>query len=212
VLRLVERALVEAHRRHVHEPRVMRLAAALAGHVGRAGSLLDVGAGTGQIARRVGEQAGAARVEGVDVLVRGETEIPVRSYDGRTLPYRAGEFEVVLLVDVLHHTADPRAVLRECLRVARRAVVVKDHFAFGPATSALLWAMDRVGNHGPGVAITGRYFSLPEWVSTVQAAHGSMESLTWPVHVHAPAVRLALPSSLHFVASVVPLLAATGDA
>jgi 2-polyprenyl-3-methyl-5-hydroxy-6-metoxy-1,4-benzoquinol methylase len=43
----------------------------------------------------------------------------------RVLSYTKASFDVVMFVDVLHHTKDPMVLLREARRVARRAIVVK---------------------------------------------------------------------------------------
>ena len=49
-------------------------------------------------------------------------------FDGRTIPYSDGEFDVALLCDVLHHAPEDGArLLAEAGRVARH-VLVKDHF------------------------------------------------------------------------------------
>ena len=54
-----------------------------------------------------------------------------RQFDGRTIPYADGEFDVALLCDVLHHAPEDAAqLLAEAARVARR-VLVKDHFEDG---------------------------------------------------------------------------------
>ncbi len=51
-----------------------------------------------------------------------------RQFDGRTIPFGDGEFDVALLCDVLHHAPeDAAALLAEAGRVARH-VLVKDHF------------------------------------------------------------------------------------
>jgi SAM-dependent methyltransferase len=51
-----------------------------------------------------------------------------RQFDGRTIPYADGEFDVALLCDVLHHAPEDAArLLAEAGRVARH-VLVKDDF------------------------------------------------------------------------------------
>mgnify|MGYP001578296030 CR=1 FL=1 len=65
--------------------------------------------------------------------------------------------------------ADPAALLSEGLRVARRALALKDHFRFGYLSGKLLTWMDVVGNASSGVEVTGRYLSPQEWVELVAA-------------------------------------------
>ena len=85
--------------------------------------VLDVGAGDCRlcelIRRRVGCEVAAVDVEDFNV-----TSIPLTIFDGTTLPFDDDSFDVVLLVFVLHHAKDARAVLKEAQRVARRYVIV----------------------------------------------------------------------------------------
>jgi SAM-dependent methyltransferase len=48
-------------------------------------------------------------------------------FDGRTIPFGDGEFDIALLCDVLHAPADAARLLTEAARVARH-VLLKDHF------------------------------------------------------------------------------------
>jgi len=201
-VQVLTRALYALHRRSVQVPRASRVAAALAGLVGEARSLLDVGAGDGVIARAVADKVGAERVTGVDVLLRPSSQIEVVPYDGHKLPFADGAFEVVMLSDVLHHCEDPAAVLGECLRVASRAVVLKDHFRFGAVSKALLLAMDVVGNAEAGVFVRGTYFSPAEWVSLARAAGGRITGLVWPLRIHDAPFRLITQDELQFAARI----------
>jgi SAM-dependent methyltransferase len=197
-------ALYGFHHRAVHVPRVRRIGRAIAALVGPASSLLDVGAGDGTLAELVGREVGAERVRGVDVLVRPAARIPVELYDGASLPFPDAAFDVVILSDVLHHCEDPRRVLRECLRVARRAVGLKDHFRFGPLSTRILLAMDRVGNAAPGVKVLGTYFDAREWHEIVEAAGGRFAALVWPLRIHDLPFRLVTRDTLQFAARIEP--------
>jgi SAM-dependent methyltransferase len=196
------RALYGAHHRHVHVPRVERVARALAAQIGQASSLLDVGCGDGTVARGIGARVGAAKIAGVDVKVRPEVAIDVHAYDGTHLPFDDGAFEAVVISDVLHHCQDPRAVLREALRVASRVVAVKDHFCFGPVSEKILLWMDVVGNAGPAVEVRGTYFGPREWVELVTAAGGRFTGLTWPLQIHDYPFRLVTQDRLQFAARI----------
>lgn len=204
----LRRALVRYHHRAIHVPRVERVAAALARLAGRAESLLDVGAGDGSIAARLGAAIGARRIAGVDVKVRPEMAIEVRAYDGATLPFDAGSFELVVLSDVLHHCADPAAVLRESLRVAARAVLLKDHYRFDAWSERVLLAMDVVGNAGPGVEVRGTYLSPSEWEILVREAGGRFASVEWPLRIHDLPWRIVTQDRLQFAARIEPRRAA----
>ena len=51
-----------------------------------------------------------------------------RNPNGKSLPFEDGAYDVVILADVLHHDPDPVALMKECGRVAKRFVIVKDGF------------------------------------------------------------------------------------
>ncbi len=90
-------------------------------------TVLDVGCGDGSIDRLIGERRPDVTISGVDLIVRPRTHIPVTAFDGKRIPFEDGAFDIVMFVDVLHHTDDLETLLREARRVARRAVVLKDH-------------------------------------------------------------------------------------
>ncbi len=156
--------LKRLHARIVFGRRVRKLSAAVAQRLPHGARVLDIGAGSGDLARRVMALRPDVTIEGVDVLVRPDTAISVRLYDGVSLPFPDASFDAVILVDVLHHTDDPGAVLAEAVRVARH-VVVKDHFRDGLAAGATLRLMDWVGNAAHGVRLPYNYLSRREWAA-----------------------------------------------
>jgi ubiquinone/menaquinone biosynthesis C-methylase UbiE len=190
------------HRLGVQAPRTRRLAPVLADLAGEASSLLDVGAGDGEVARSVAKLVGAGRVEGVDVLVQPNGHVPVTPYDGERLPFDAGAFDVVLVSDVLHHVASPEQVLAEALRVAARAVVIKDHFAFGAISRAMLLAMDLSANGFYDIGVRGNYLDPGAWHELYRSVGGRVEKLVWPLHVHALPLRMLTRSELQFAARI----------
>ena len=119
--------------------RVEALADALASAIPAGpAKVLDLGCGDGQVAVALMRRRPELTVEGVDVFVRPVTHIPVTPYDGVTLPFAEASFDHVTVVDVLHHTDDPAAVLKEAARVAARSVIVKDHLREGWLAEPLL--------------------------------------------------------------------------
>jgi SAM-dependent methyltransferase len=158
---IVDRLLESVHGSYVHARRASVLSRAIAELVPASSRILDVGAGDGLIAALIAEQQIDVSIEGVDTLLRPTTLIPVRTYDGVRLPFASASFDVVILVDVLHHTNEPLILLREAARVSRRLVVIKDHCRDGLFAHQTLYFMDWVGNSRHGVSIPATY--LPEW-------------------------------------------------
>jgi SAM-dependent methyltransferase len=131
--------------------------------------VLDVGCGNGLIADLLRQKRADLAIEGVDVLVQAQTFIPVHHFDGTVLPYADGAFDVVMFVDVLHHTDDPMALLREAVRVARQALVIKDHPRNGFLAGPTLRFMDWVANTRHGIALPYNYWPREKWLEAFDA-------------------------------------------
>jgi SAM-dependent methyltransferase len=164
-------------------------------------SMLDVGAGDGTMTKLVADRLGATDIKGVDVKLRPGSVIDVRAYDGLTLPFEDARFDLVTIVDVLHHCTDMNAVFAEIMRVVKPTgtVIVKDHFQFGRWSDAVLWAMDMFGNSAFGVKVRGNYLSPPQWVDLVSRTGGSIEKLVWPFKIHNAPITLVARSEYQFL-------------
>ena len=158
------------HNSAVFNRRVQVLARHLAEAIPGPGRVLDLGSGDGSIAVALMQLRPDLGVEGVDVMLRPRTQIPVTRYDGVTLPFEDRSFDFVTIVDVLHHTADPAAVLAEGARVARNGVVLKDHLLEGFLAGATLRFMDWVGNRGHDVVLPYNYLSRDGWRQAFERA------------------------------------------
>lgn len=160
------KALRSLHGRLVYDRRTRVLAARLAELLPRDAQALDVGCGDGRIDRLILERRPDVAIEGIDVRLRPDAQIPVSRYDGLRIPRADGEVDAVLLVDVLHHAERPEGLLREALRVAKRAVLVKDHTRNGILAGPTLRLMDWVGNAPHGVALRYDYWRESLWRET----------------------------------------------
>lgn len=192
------------HRRLVQRPRTELLVRALTplAEVAAPSSLLDVGTGNGDVGRALARALGAS-FRGVDVVVSDRTPADVTRFDGVALPFDRDAFDVVLIADVLHHAREPQALFSEAMRVAKRAVILKDHFAFGPVSDRMLLALDVAGNRPHGVDVLGRYFRPEEWWASFRAAGARLDGLVWPLHVHRAPLRALTRSELQFAARLV---------
>ncbi|MBI5905370.1 MAG: class I SAM-dependent methyltransferase [Deltaproteobacteria bacterium] len=196
-------AIRRAHGRWVMSRRTQVLANILGGVLPRHGRVLDVGAGDARIDALIMESRSGLTIEGVDVLVRPETCIPVSRYDGTTLPYADRSFDWVLFVDTLHHAGNPGALLAEGNRVARSGMVIKDHVCDGMLDHVLLGLMDWVGNRPHGVPIRYRYLDEATWREIfrglglcVEIWEGRIPLYPWPAG-------MVFNRSLHFITKVV---------
>ena len=156
------------HQHFVHTRRIDVLCRQLTGLLPPKVHVLDIGCGDGRLDRALLERRADLVISGADVLVREETAIPVTPFDGSTLPFDTGSFDVSLLIDVLHHTQQIPRLLAEAARVSRRYVLIKDHLADGCLSRPLLAFMDRVGNRRHGVALPENYLKRIEWEQIYQ--------------------------------------------
>jgi SAM-dependent methyltransferase len=113
--------------------RLVRLADAVGYQVPAGGRVLDLGCGTGDLARRLAS-AGLC-VTGCDISAnmlsraaasdpRGAIELRRLDASWRTLPFLADSFDAVVASSVLEYVDSPAAVLAECARVVRPGGVV----------------------------------------------------------------------------------------
>jgi SAM-dependent methyltransferase len=188
------------HGERVHTRRVQVLADAATRLLAPGMSVLDVGCGDGQLAASMGRLRPDIRVTGAEISPRPHCRIPVTAFDGRRLPFADRSFDAALLVDVLHHTDDPATLLQEAVRVARRAVLLKDHFREGFAARATLRFMDEIGNRRHGVALPFNYLSRTEWDALFDRCGLAVETSD-PLRTLYPfPARLFFGRGLHFFA------------
>jgi ubiquinone/menaquinone biosynthesis C-methylase UbiE len=178
----------------------VRLAERLAPLLPPAARVLDVGCGDGAIARRIMDVRPDVEVSGVDVLMRPATAIHIEPFDGRQLPAADRSIDTVMFVDVLHHTEDPRVLLREARRVARRSIVIKDHTRNGWLARQTLQVMDWVGNAHHGVALPYTYWSRREWSEAFTELGLSVDRWTGHLALYPLPASLVFERSLHFIA------------
>jgi len=192
-----------AHGRLVHSRRVRALADAIAPLCEPGWSVLDVGCGDGRLAALLAERVPGLALRGYDVRVREGTGLPVAAFDGRALPEPDGAADAVLLIDTLHHAADPMALLREARRVARRALIVKDHRTARPLAWTTLAVMDWVGNRHHGVALPHHYWSERDWEAAWRELEWAPDRYRTRLGLYPWPASVLFERGLHFLARVV---------
>ncbi len=193
-------ALDWAHERCIRHRRAAVLAAHLANVIPPARTVLDVGCGDGRVAQLVRAARPELDIRGLEVAPRAAACIPVRGFDGCTLPYPNASVDVVLFIDVLHHTQDPLVLLREAGRVARRAVVIKDHVRDGWGSWATLRFMDYVGNRRFGVSLPFNYWRRTQWIQAFESLAWRTECWIHQLDLYRKPASWIFDRSLHFLA------------
>ncbi len=105
----------------------------------RRNSVLDVGAGSGEISRYLSRRHDGLLVKAYDVLPPANNSFarfrqmadawPVHLFDGSSIPEPDASHDLVMFIMSLHHAARAApALLMEAARVSRRWVLIIDHF------------------------------------------------------------------------------------
>jgi SAM-dependent methyltransferase len=192
--------LGRAHGQLVHKRRVAVLGQRLAAMLPPALTLLDVGCGDGTIAKIVGQSVPGLTVSGAEYAPRPDCAIPCAGFDGLRLPFPDQSFDGCMFVDVLHHSRDPLAILRDAARVCRSFILIKDHLAESTLDHMTLRFMDWVGNRPHGVELPYNYLSGQQWQNLYHDAGLVEVQVEREVPIYPVPFSYIFGRQLHFIA------------
>jgi len=92
-------------------------------------TVLEFGAGTCNVAELLTEKGFILTIVDIKDLSFVPSLQPI-IYDGRKLPFLDATFDVVTLLDVLHHTKYPDRLLNEAKRVSNRVIVMESVYTY----------------------------------------------------------------------------------
>lgn len=133
--------------------------------------ILEVGAAEGWVGKEIKSRHPSFRIQLLDVIDLNQTELPLKLYDGKAIPFADNSFDTVIVMMVLHHCEDPEAVLQEAARVSKKRLVVTESVYRFWAGHYLLWFMDNLVNslRSGGWMAKGLHFrTVPEWEETFE--------------------------------------------
>jgi SAM-dependent methyltransferase len=190
------------HNRLVFGRRVRVLSDSFAKLIPPGSSVLDIGCGSGQIAFQTMQSNPSLFIRGIEPAPRPRCLIECGAYDGSAIPYADGSFDCCMFVDVLHHTNDMAALLKEASRVSRRYILIKDHLCETQLDRALLSLMDWVGNRPHGVKLTYNYIDRRAWEGLFSALHLHTREWTTDIPLYAFPLNMVFSRRLHFIAQL----------
>lgn len=201
---MLKKSIGQAHEKLLFNRRVRVLVEEVGNLIPENSAILDVGTGDGQIAKMIGMTQSGTSVQGIDIMERSKTHIPVSLFDGATIPFGDNSVDVVTFVDVLHHTHDPQVLISEAARVARTAVIIKDHLSENLIDHATLRLMDWVGNAPHGVVLPYNYASRKQWEKWFKAAGLFEDKYLTDIPLYPAPLSWIFGRKLHFIARLYP--------
>jgi len=190
------------HSSVIYRRRLKVLAEHLAKLLPQNASVLDIGSGDGWLAHLIQQRRRDLKIHGLDVLIREKTYIPIVPFDGKKIPIENKSADVVMFVDVLHHTDNPMLLLHEAVRVTRHAVVIEDHTCDGLFAVHTLRFMDEVGNKRYRVALPCNYWSAEKWREAFQQVGLIVTNWESKLGLYAFPLNCIFERSLHFIANM----------
>ena len=116
-------------------------------------SIIEIGAGEGSVLQELSARGFADELYAIDISESGIKKIQARqiknlkecnTYDGYTIPYPDDRFDIAILTHVVEHLENPRLLIYEASRVAKRLFVevpLEDHLRLPKD-----FVFDRVGH------------------------------------------------------------------
>lgn len=94
-------------------------------HLGQEDKILDIGCGPGSVSLLLKEEGYDVTALDIKDLTYTDRINPVL-YNWRTIPFADKQFDISLLLRVLHHVSDPINLLKEAARVSKKIIIIED--------------------------------------------------------------------------------------
>lgn len=160
---------------------------------------LDVGCGNGELAKNITQLCLDINILGADILISKDAVIDIVKITGNKLPFKDKSFDFTMLIDVLHHTIDPLLIMKECVRVSQKFIIVKDHLCQSRWDRLRLCFMDWVGNQSCGINLTYNYLSSEDWEKLYRESQVKHETFIDRLNLYPWIVSFIFDSKLHFM-------------
>jgi ubiquinone/menaquinone biosynthesis C-methylase UbiE len=138
-------------------------------HIGpflkKSDKILDVGLGAGTLASLLKNKG--YKISGVDIVnLSLYSDIQPDLYNGKKLPYKDNQFDVALVISVLHHCGpnnENKKILTEAMRVAKKVILIEDSYR-SELERKIVSAIDQIANWE---FWRHRYLTNQEWFSFI---------------------------------------------
>lgn len=143
--------------------------------------ILDFGCGDLTFASMIKKQYPNSQVTGVDVITikKIPQNVSFICYNGDKMPFATNAFDTVISFYVFHHCKDAKISLNECLRVAKKRVVIIEAVPRNKYEVLPMKIMDFLYNLWKldGISYANQFFIVDDWEKMIIEAGGIVKKI-----------------------------------
>ena len=130
--------------------------------------VLDFGCGSMEISKKLQHKKYIKQIVGSDIFKHQLVSKKMLYLDNEKLFKSKKKFDVIIIVDVLHHIGIENAhkIIKKLYKHSDK-IIIKDHFEHGLFSRLLLRFVDFYANYGYGVNIPKKYFDKNSLSNTI---------------------------------------------
>ena len=196
----MKKLIKKLHNKLIYSRRTKRLTELITPLLNKSQNILDVGCGDGIIDYYLLSKNNKIKIDGIDVLIRPNSYIKVKRYNGKSIPFSNKSYDTVIAIDVLHHVENFNTVLSEMVRVSSKYIIIKDHIKTGFFSALKLKMMDYVGNSYKKINLPYNYHTMEEWNNIFHRYSLKIVKMQTKLNLYTGIFHLLFDRKLHFIA------------
>ncbi len=183
---IIEKLLRETHKDHKKKLKV-----------------LDFGCGSMEISKKLQHKKYIKQIVGSDIFKHKFVSKKMMYLDNQKLFKSNKKFDVIFVVDVLHHIGIENAhkIIKKLYKHSNK-IIIKDHYEHGFFSRSLLRFVDFYANYGYGVNIPKKYFNKNSWSNTITKSKSKVLFHKENVQQHDGLFNIILNKKHHFVSII----------
>jgi len=148
----------------LQEKRARNIASLLGEFIKSGDNVLDLGMGDGLIAKQLQSNYDIS-IRGLDVKDNNITDVPLVIYNSKTFPFEDNQFDIVLIISVLHHTRNFAYLLTEAKRICKRRIVILEDVYSNTIEKVIIIFTDVISNLLTSMNMPFNFRREKEWLS-----------------------------------------------
>jgi len=175
--------MLRAIYKRLQERRARKIGRLLGKFVRKGDSVLDLGMGTGLVAERL-QLGNDVNILGLDIHDCNITDIPLVINDPKNLPFRSDQFDVVLLISVLHHASNFVYLLTEAKRICKRSIIILEDVYSTETERIFIMFTDVISNCMGSLNMPFNFHREREWLVIfkklgLELVHKQYQGIPW---------------------------------